>query len=187
MAPRSNDPRRDAAASRRGSSQAGSERTGGGQRDTAGQREPGGRGTGRGANPPAEPGLGGISDARAYTPRGRTVLVVTSAALLVASLRGYPVAASGVSLDAELQMRNAAQVTLARYLFLTSDSGVGGEHAEPTIPCYQVQHLNKLMNRMIASELSGTRIPADPADIVRSVGDPVEGVCTLPDGSKAFL
>ncbi|MGX1617410.1 penicillin-binding protein 2, partial [Micromonospora chalcea] len=46
MPPRSEDPRRDATGSRRGSSR-GSE--------------------------PREPGLGGISDARAYTPRGRTV------------------------------------------------------------------------------------------------------------------
>ncbi|MET9301641.1 penicillin-binding protein 2, partial [Micromonospora aurantiaca] len=46
MPPRSDDPRRDANGSRRGSSR-GSE--------------------------PREPGLGGISDARAYTPRGRTV------------------------------------------------------------------------------------------------------------------
>ncbi|MCZ7428246.1 penicillin-binding protein 2 [Micromonospora sp. WMMA1949] len=46
MPPRSDDPRRDATGSRRGSSR-GSE--------------------------PREPGLGGISDARAYTPRGRTV------------------------------------------------------------------------------------------------------------------
>ncbi|MFI5832887.1 peptidoglycan D,D-transpeptidase FtsI family protein [Micromonospora sp. NPDC051300] len=46
MPPRSDEPRRDATGSRRGSSR-GSE--------------------------PREPGVGGISDARAYTPRGRTV------------------------------------------------------------------------------------------------------------------
>ncbi|MFI7220935.1 peptidoglycan D,D-transpeptidase FtsI family protein [Micromonospora maritima] len=46
MPPRSEEPRRDATGSRRGSS--------------------------RGAEP-REPGVGGISDARAYTPRGRTI------------------------------------------------------------------------------------------------------------------
>ncbi|MDG4799616.1 penicillin-binding protein 2 [Micromonospora sp. WMMD980] len=46
MPPRSDEPRRDATGSRRGSS----------------------RGT-----DPREPGVGGISDARAYTPRGRTI------------------------------------------------------------------------------------------------------------------
>ncbi|GAB3811185.1 hypothetical protein GCM10027605_50800 [Micromonospora zhanjiangensis] len=61
MAPRSDEPRRDAQSSRRGASRAGD----GG--DT------GGRGTDR--TDPADPGseIGGISDARAYTPRGRTV------------------------------------------------------------------------------------------------------------------
>ncbi|MCX4388516.1 penicillin-binding protein 2 [Micromonospora peucetia] len=53
MPPRSDEPRRDATGSRRGSS-----------RNTGG----------RGAEPRSgEPGVGGISDARAYTPRGRTV------------------------------------------------------------------------------------------------------------------
>ncbi|MGS2619166.1 penicillin-binding protein 2, partial [Micromonospora sp. LZ34] len=52
MPPRSDEPRRDATGSRRGSSRAN-----------------GGRGTERSA----EPGVGGISDARAYTPRGRTI------------------------------------------------------------------------------------------------------------------
>ncbi|MEV0426746.1 penicillin-binding protein 2 [Micromonospora sp. NPDC050495] len=46
MPPRSDDPRRDATGSRRGSSRGGE---------------------------PREPGVGGISDARAYTPRGRTI------------------------------------------------------------------------------------------------------------------
>ncbi|NES37886.1 penicillin-binding protein 2, partial [Micromonospora sp. PPF5-17] len=46
MPPRSEDPRRDATGSRRGSSRGGE---------------------------PREPGVGGISDARAYTPRGRTI------------------------------------------------------------------------------------------------------------------
>ncbi|MFD2763203.1 peptidoglycan D,D-transpeptidase FtsI family protein [Micromonospora eburnea] len=51
MPPRSEEPRRDAMGSRRGSS-----------RD------------GRGTDPRSgEPGVGGISDARAYTPRGRTI------------------------------------------------------------------------------------------------------------------
>ncbi|MBO4210945.1 penicillin-binding protein 2, partial [Micromonospora echinofusca] len=48
MPPRSDEPRRDPPGTRRGSARGGS-----------------------GAQP--EPGLGGISEARAYTPRGRTV------------------------------------------------------------------------------------------------------------------
>ncbi|MBK9259528.1 MAG: VWA domain-containing protein [Polyangiaceae bacterium] len=99
----------------------------------------------------------------------------------------FPIAASGVDSEAEFLMRMGAQATLGRHLFLTDDSGVGNSHMEPTIPCYQVQKLNNLVYRVIASELSGYRIPADPAEIVRSVGNPEEGVCKLDDGSFAYL
>jgi hypothetical protein len=120
-------------------------------------------------------------------PNGREPFLARANEARLAGIKVYPVAASGVSPDAEFQMRNAAQATLGRYLFLTDDSGVGGSHAEPHIPCYQVQHLNKLINRMIASELKGERIPATSGDILRSVGEPMDGVCTLGDGSKAYL
>ncbi len=50
----------------------------------------------------------------------------------------YPVASSGVDELTELTMRSAAQLTGGRYLFLTDDSGVGGAHMEPSIPCYFV-------------------------------------------------
>ncbi|MFO0760336.1 MAG: VWA domain-containing protein [Byssovorax sp.] len=99
----------------------------------------------------------------------------------------YPVAASGVDIDAEYMMRVGAEATLGRYLFLTDDSGVGDPHEAPHIPCYQVQKLSKLMSRVIASELSGTRVAADPADVIRSVGSPVDGVCTMEDGTKAYF
>ena len=100
-------------------------------------------------------------------------------------IKVYPVAASGVSDAAEYYMRQSAQLTLARYLFLTDDSGVGNSHAEPHIPCYQVQLLNHLMARMIATELSGKRVPADDEQIIRKVGNPdAHGVCRLSDGQE---
>lgn len=99
----------------------------------------------------------------------------------------FPIAASGVDPEAEFLMRMGAQATLGRYLFLTDDSGVGQSHMEPAIPCYNVQKLNDLVYRVIASELSGYRVPADPKEIIRSVGTPEEGVCKLKDGSLAYL
>jgi hypothetical protein len=68
-------------------------------------------------------------------------------------------------------------VTLGRYVFLTDDSGIGNPHEPPHIPCYQVQHLNKLLVRVIASELSGAYVAADPADVLRTVGSYDLGVC----------
>ena len=81
----------------------------------------------------------------------------------------YPIAASGAKTQAELILRQAAFVTGGKYLFLTDDSGIGNSHAEPHIPEYDVEKLNKLMTRMIVSELAGEPIPARREDIVRSV------------------
>ncbi|MFI6757807.1 peptidoglycan D,D-transpeptidase FtsI family protein [Micromonospora sp. NPDC050417] len=79
MSPRSDEPRRDGSASRRGASAAGPERETGARsagRDTGGRgasRDGGARNGTRGAADEGDAGLGGISGARAYTPRGRTV------------------------------------------------------------------------------------------------------------------
>lgn len=108
-------------------------------------------------------------------------------ALRPKGIRLYPVAASGVDPEAEYLMRAGAEATGGRYVFLTDDSGVGGGHGEPHIPCYEVELLSKLLYREIASELTGARVAADPADILRSVGDPQDGVCTLADGTEAYL
>ena len=96
----------------------------------------------------------------------------------------YPVAASGVAEEAEFIMRTAALLTVSEYCFLTDDSGVGNPHAEPNIPCYTVQRLDQLMIRLISSELAGQRLYPEPEDIIRTVGNPVNGVCTdeeIPD------
>src|ERR1019366_6595608 len=85
----------------------------------------------------------------------------------------YPIACSGYDEACEFVMRSCALLTGSRFLFLTNDSGVGNSHAEPTIPYYQVERLEKLMIRTIASELSGQHIQADPANIIRTVGKKV--------------
>ena len=76
-------------------------------------------------------------------------------------VRVFPVAASGVAMKAEFVMRAAGFLTLGQYLFLTDHSGVGNPHAEPHVPEYQVERLDRLMIRMIASELAGRRLAAD--------------------------
>ncbi|MEM6293241.1 MAG: vWA domain-containing protein [Myxococcota bacterium] len=89
----------------------------------------------------------------------------------------YPVAASGVASEAEIVMRAAAAGSGGQYLFLTDDSGVGNGHAEPHIPCYEVQALRDVMIRMVHSELAGERITADSRRTVRSVGRSNDGIC----------
>ena len=62
-------------------------------------------------------------------------------------------------------MRSAAQLTGGRYLFLTDDSGVGGEHKEPNIPCYFVTRLDHAILRMVDIEMQ-RRVPrAGPGQI----------------------
>ncbi len=89
----------------------------------------------------------------------------------------YPVAASGVADAAEYIMRSAALLTLSEYCFLTDDSSVGNPHAEPHIPCYDVQRLDQLLVRLTSSELAGERLYPESEDIIRVVGNPVNGVC----------
>jgi len=90
---------------------------------------------------------------------GRTLEAVE--ALRGRGVRVFPVAASGVAMKAEFVMRAAGFLTLGQYLFLTDHSGVGNPHAEPHVPEYQVERLDRLMIRMIASELAGRRLAAD--------------------------
>jgi hypothetical protein len=95
----------------------------------------------------------------------------------------YPIAASGANNLVEYTMRAAAQVTGGRYLFLTNDSGIGGSHQEPTIPCYYVTTLGRAMVRMAAMELTGAQVDVAAADVLRTGGDPVAGRCTLASGT----
>ena len=92
-------------------------------------------------------------------------------------LRIYPLAASGVADTAEYLMRIMAVTTHGRYLFLTDDSGVGNTHTEPKIPCYITTRLDHLLTRVIASELSGTRVEATTEQIIRTVGQQSAGIC----------
>jgi hypothetical protein len=99
----------------------------------------------------------------------------------------YPVAASGVDELAEYSMRATAQLTLGRYLFLTDDSGVGGSHKEPTIPCYWVTRLDHAMERALRSELEGARVEIDASEVLRAVGSPHDGQCTPDQGAVTYV
>jgi Mg-chelatase subunit ChlD len=116
----------------------------------------------------------------------RPKVVAALKAARAAGVHIYPIAASGVSGEAELTMRISAQYTGGRYLFLTDDSGVGNSHAEPSIPCYVVQKMSAAMQRVVRVELSGTYEAATPTDIVRSAGTIDQaGKCTVPFSAAA--
>ena len=75
-------------------------------------------------------------------------------------VRIFPVGASGVETTAQIVMRTSALLTMGQYLFLTDHSGVGNAHATPNVPEFAVERLDRLMVRMIASELAGKRLAA---------------------------
>ncbi|MGL4612079.1 MAG: vWA domain-containing protein [Trueperaceae bacterium] len=117
-----------------------------------------------------------VADAPPHTKNASKALNAAKTARRL-GLHYYPLAASGVADEAEYLMRLTAATTHGRYLFLTDDSGVGNPHAEPKIPCYQVTRLDQLMIRVISSELSGARVEAEPAQIIREIGQQQGGVC----------
>jgi von Willebrand factor type A domain len=89
----------------------------------------------------------------------------------------FTLGASGVAEESEYLMRQASVAAGGRYLFLTDDSGVGNAHAEPTIPCYQVTKLSRLLTRVLMTELSGQRQEAGGGEVIREVGSYSGGVC----------
>jgi hypothetical protein len=99
----------------------------------------------------------------------------------------YPVASSGIDEITELTMRTTAELTGGRYLFLTDDSGVGGAHKEPTIPCYFVTQLDRAIVRMVDIELSGVYREPSAEEILRTGGNPTSGACTLGSGDTVLV
>lgn len=68
-------------------------------------------------------------------------------------VRIVPLAASGTDKSLEFLLRNMAIATGGTYTFLTNDSGIGGQHIEPTIGEFQVEILNDLLVRVISAAL----------------------------------
>jgi hypothetical protein len=91
-----------------------------------------------------------------------------------------PVAASGVGDVAEYVMRAMAAATQSRYIFLTDDSGIGNPHATPAVDCFLVTRLDRLVRRVLDSQISGRRIEPREGEVIRSVGRYEGGKCVLP-------
>jgi hypothetical protein len=60
-----------------------------------------------------------------------------------------PVSASGINKDTEFLFRFFALATNGTYVFITDDSGVGGDHIDATVGDYEVELLNDLIVRLI--------------------------------------
>ncbi len=60
-----------------------------------------------------------------------------------------PVACSGIDKETEYLLRSFALATNGTYVFITDDSGVGGDHIEATVGEYEVEKLRDLIARLI--------------------------------------
>ena len=69
-------------------------------------------------------------------------------------IRVIPLGASGIDKFTEFLLRDIDIATGATYTFLTNDSGIGGEHLEPSIGEYQVELLNDLLVRLIVEAMA---------------------------------
>ncbi|NJM84549.1 MAG: VWA domain-containing protein, partial [Tabrizicola sp.] len=116
------------------------------------------------ADAPAHP-----ADSAAYLRASRTAAEK--------SVQIFTLGASGVGPEAEYLMRQASAATGGRYLFLTDDSGVGLAHGEPSISCYRVTRLSRLLTRLLATELSGRRQEAASGEVIRETGTYRGGIC----------
>lgn len=79
-----------------------------------------------------------------------------------AGIRIIPVASSGVDTETEFLLRSFAITTGGTYIFLTDDSGIGGEHLEATVGEYEVEPLNDCMVRVVC-EFCGLTVPETAA------------------------
>lgn len=68
-------------------------------------------------------------------------------------IRIIPIAASGIEKSDEFLLRAMDILTGGEYIFITDDSGIGGDHIEPTVGEYEVEYLNDLLVRTISGYL----------------------------------
>jgi hypothetical protein len=60
-----------------------------------------------------------------------------------------PITASGIDKETEFMMRFMSVSTNGTYVFITNDSGIGGDHLTPTVGKFKVEFLDDLMVRLI--------------------------------------
>jgi len=125
-----------------------------------------------------------VGDAPPHEQYFRETIEAVSA-LRRRTIRVYPVGASGVAEQAEFIFREAAFLTQGQYVFLTDHSGVGDSHAVPHVPDYQVERLDRLMLRMIASELAGRKLPASEIIAIEGGQSPYAGTRAAPPRREA--
>ncbi|MGL1888601.1 MAG: hypothetical protein OCD76_18965 [Reichenbachiella sp.] len=84
-----------------------------------------------------------------YTPE---VIADLQASSIIAAEKGIkiiPIVASGIDKETEFLMRFLSITSNGSYVFITNDSGIGGDHLEASVGQYEVEYLNHLIVRLI--------------------------------------
>ena len=71
-------------------------------------------------------------------------------------IRLCPIICSGAAEETEYTMRQAAIYTGGTFVFVTNDSGIGGDHHDPGLPNAVVELLNSLMVRLVNGYHTGS-------------------------------
>ena len=102
-----------------------------------------------------------VFDAPAHDEtENRTRLAAAIQAAAEKGVRICPVLASGADTLTEYIARSEAILTGGTFVFLTNDSGIGGDHLDPSLPDAVHEYLNDCMIRLINGYHTGTF--ADP-------------------------
>ncbi|MBI1225913.1 MAG: VWA domain-containing protein [Bacteroidetes bacterium] len=89
-----------------------------------------------------------ISDASPHEEARESMKTLVELAAKM-GVRIVPLACSGTNKSYEYLQRSMALATNGTYACLTNDSGIGGNHEEPTTDSYKVELLNSLLQRLI--------------------------------------
>ena len=68
------------------------------------------------------------------------------------AIKLFPVAGSGIDKSTEYLFRNLAVASMGKYIFITDDSGIGGDHIDPDVAQFKVEPLNEILIRTILEE-----------------------------------
>lgn len=111
-------------------------------------------------------------------------------------IRIVPIGASGINKSTEYLLRAMALSTNGTYTFLTSHSGIGNAHIEPTTDKYDVETLNDVMVRIIKSYTympdCGQQIPELALNIPDSIvtnevpQDSLDSISSKPETPKVI-
>lgn len=92
-------------------------------------------------------------------------LLKTVKAAAEQGIRIIPVASSGVDTETEFLLRSYAIMTGGTYVFITNDSGIGGDHKEAEVGEHTVEYLNECLIRVTCEYCgiyTGEKIPYTP-------------------------